>query len=286
MANPQKEQGYTAVANEILEEVAIRKFSSTQHKILLVIWRYTYGFHRKSHAFSISFVQSKTGLSKDASKRGIKSLIDKNVITVVKEASFNGSRELMFNKDYETWKIVSDAPENVEEMEQNTSNNSLGADSSTGGGIAPPTGSAPAPPTGGGSAPQLKKEKESKERVVVDARKETPFSFFEQNFHILNGHIQDKIGNWCDDLTEEVVMEAMKITSENGVRKFSYTESILREWFNHSLTDIEKVRAHELHKKEAKPNARHGNNPQRDMGKGRTGQEQFVPEFVGRYKRA
>ncbi|GAK12216.1 hypothetical protein [Geomicrobium sp. JCM 19039] len=38
--------------------------------------------------------------------------------------------------------------------------------------------------------------------------------------------------------------------------------------------------------KEVKPNARHGNNPQRDMGKGRTGQEQFVPEFVGRYKRA
>ena len=47
MANPQKENGYTTIANELLEAIYCSKFSPTEFKMLLFIFRYTYGFNRK-----------------------------------------------------------------------------------------------------------------------------------------------------------------------------------------------------------------------------------------------
>ncbi|GAK01484.1 replication protein [Geomicrobium sp. JCM 19055] len=54
-ANPQAENGYTRVANEIMEVVQEYKFSANELKIILCIWRYTYGFQRKEHSISLSF---------------------------------------------------------------------------------------------------------------------------------------------------------------------------------------------------------------------------------------
>jgi hypothetical protein len=42
MANPQPEDGYTILANEILEAMARTKLSPTQYRLLFVVWRYTY----------------------------------------------------------------------------------------------------------------------------------------------------------------------------------------------------------------------------------------------------
>ena len=55
MANPQLENGYTRIANEILEAMAKVKLSPTQYRVLFVVWRYTYGFSRKSADLSLTF---------------------------------------------------------------------------------------------------------------------------------------------------------------------------------------------------------------------------------------
>lgn len=47
MANPQLEDGYTSIANEILERLALIKISATDWRVLVTIIRRTYGFHKK-----------------------------------------------------------------------------------------------------------------------------------------------------------------------------------------------------------------------------------------------
>lgn len=84
-----------------------------------------------------------------------------------------------------------------------------------------------------------------------DARtKETAFSFYQNNgFGILTPHVGEKIGTWIDDLNEELVIYAMKISIENGVLKWNYTASILKDWFNKKFTSVEQVQAHEAQRK-------------------------------------
>lgn len=56
MANPQIENGYTAVANEILDNLYKFSLNGTELKVISCIFRYTFGFHRKSHKLSASFM--------------------------------------------------------------------------------------------------------------------------------------------------------------------------------------------------------------------------------------
>lgn len=76
---------------------------------------------------------------------------------------------------------------------------------------------------------------------------ENPFNFYEQNgFGALGNHIGDKIGFWIDDLNEELVLQAMKLTVENGADNWNYVEKILRDWMNRGFKSIDDYKAHEL----------------------------------------
>gem|GEM_PF-2011942 len=105
MANPQAENGYTKIANEILDALAKTKLNGTQRRILDVVFRYTYGFNRKSHNLSLTFIAEATNLDKSQVKREFNKLIDLELIKVFKEASFNNTRVVGINKDYEQWGI-------------------------------------------------------------------------------------------------------------------------------------------------------------------------------------
>ena len=108
MADVQVENGFTKIANQILEEIAKFKFNGTELRIIMIIWRYTYGFNRKSHEMSAGFISNAIGVDISRVKKVLKDLIDKKVILVVEEASFNSSRILAFNKNFEEWGVESD----------------------------------------------------------------------------------------------------------------------------------------------------------------------------------
>src|SRR5690606_22379640 len=74
----------------------------------MIIWRYTYGFNRKSHEMSAGFISNAIGVDISRVKKVLKDLIDKKVILVVEEASFNSSRILAFNKNFEEWGVEND----------------------------------------------------------------------------------------------------------------------------------------------------------------------------------
>jgi DnaD/phage-associated family protein len=94
-----------------------------------------------------------------------------------------------------------------------------------------------------------------KEEEEAPAQQVNPFQFFEENgFGVIGGYISEKIGSWCDDLSPELVLEAMKIAVEYGAKNWTYVERILRNWADKKYTSVEQVQAAllEFREKQAK----------------------------------
>lgn len=108
MANPQLENGYMKIANEIMDEIYTCKFNGTEFRIIMVIWRYTYGFNRKEHELSTNFIANAVGMDNSRVRKVLKDLINSKVILVKKQATFNKSRVLSFNKNYRDWGVKKD----------------------------------------------------------------------------------------------------------------------------------------------------------------------------------
>ena len=103
MASPQLENGYTRIANEILEELAKRPFSGRENSILWVVVRMTYGFNRKEARIGMTEMARRTGILRQHCASITKELIEKKVLL------FSGTlytRTLGVNKDYDSWKVV------------------------------------------------------------------------------------------------------------------------------------------------------------------------------------
>lgn len=107
MANPQIEDGYTRVANEILEKVYSSGFNGTELEIILCVWRYTYGFQRKEKDLSESFISKAIGKHKKQVGMELAKLIQFRVIVEIKVASFNTPRVIAFNKNFDEWELNS-----------------------------------------------------------------------------------------------------------------------------------------------------------------------------------
>ncbi|MCF2718003.1 replication protein [Paenibacillus sp. UKAQ_18] len=96
---------FTRITNEILEEIAKRKFNGTQYGIIISILRNTYGFQRKSHGMSLTFIAEATDTKKAQVKRELDKLIEMKVIKVYAEGTYTTSREIGFNKNFSEWQI-------------------------------------------------------------------------------------------------------------------------------------------------------------------------------------
>ena len=103
MANPQKENGYTPIANEILERIMRVNLSGTQFRIVMAVWRYTYGFNRKHHAMSVTFIANAVGTSRSRASNEIKMLVEKNILEIIKPSTFKSPAVIGFHKDYDMW---------------------------------------------------------------------------------------------------------------------------------------------------------------------------------------
>lgn len=101
MASPQKENGYTPIANEILEALARQRINSDAWKLIMVIFRKTYGFRKKQDKIALSQFVLATQLTKSAVCRGLNRLKDMNIIIRIANDDCTIYR---FNKDFDTWK--------------------------------------------------------------------------------------------------------------------------------------------------------------------------------------
>jgi phage replication O-like protein O len=102
MANPQIEKGHTRIANEIIEQISKTDLNGTQMRIVMVIWRYTYGFSRKEYEMALTYLAEAINSTKSHVVKELTTLIDRKIVSVVGIGPRRG-RILSFNKNYDEW---------------------------------------------------------------------------------------------------------------------------------------------------------------------------------------
>ena len=100
MANPQLEDGYTQLANELLEHLMRLHLSPDQWRVLLCIIRKTYGFKKKVDYIANLQIQTATNLGKTVVSRALWKLETRNIIT--RNGKVSG-----LQKNWELWLEVS-----------------------------------------------------------------------------------------------------------------------------------------------------------------------------------
>jgi phage replication O-like protein O len=103
MASPQKEHGYTGIANEIIEALLKANLSAQEFKIILLIIRKTYGYRKKEDYISLRQIAQATGASVNGCSRAVNKLHRKKMIGVNRTVE-GLPNKYKFNKDYSQWK--------------------------------------------------------------------------------------------------------------------------------------------------------------------------------------
>ncbi|GAB6385305.1 DnaD domain-containing protein [Enterococcus cecorum] len=89
------------------------------------------------------------------------------------------------------------------------------------------------------------RNKECKNIDVVVEERVDPISkairTYEQVFGLANPITIQTIQFWCKDLSPELVIKALEITSKSNARNFKYTEAILRSWEKQGIQTVEDV---------------------------------------------
>ena len=109
MADPQLENGYTQIANELMECLMRLHLSPNHWRVLLCIIRKTYGFHKKVDYIANFQIAKATGLCKAVVSRSLKSLNNQGLIT-------RNGKHIGFKKDWGQWEklaVLSTLPEGV-----------------------------------------------------------------------------------------------------------------------------------------------------------------------------
>ena len=103
MANPQTENGYTKIANEIMIALCRVRIPGEARQILDVIISKTYGWNKKCDRISLSQFVEMTGQQKSHVSRNIKKLEAMNLIVITLKGNKLG-HTYNFIKDFERWK--------------------------------------------------------------------------------------------------------------------------------------------------------------------------------------
>lgn len=91
---------------------------------------------------------------------------------------------------------------------------------------------------------EITSKKKEEDDEAPQTNTENPFRFFEENgFGTIGGYIAQKISRWCDDLSDDLVLEAMKIAVERGAKSWSYVEKILINWADKKIKTVDQANA-------------------------------------------
>jgi phage replication O-like protein O len=96
MANPQKENGYIKIADEIMEEFCRFRIPGSIRQIIDCILRKTYGWQKKEDWISHSQLVQMTGMKKGNVSRELSKAITHRLVIII-------DNKLKFNKNYEEW---------------------------------------------------------------------------------------------------------------------------------------------------------------------------------------
>lgn len=98
MSSPQKENGFTPIANELFEAFYRCKLLEYERVCIMHIWRKTYGWNKKEDWVANSQFSEETGIPRPHITRTLKALKDKKIVTLL-------GNKISINKDYDKWKV-------------------------------------------------------------------------------------------------------------------------------------------------------------------------------------
>lgn len=112
MKNPQLEDGFTRIANELFEAILGFGFSGTEYAVVFAVIRKTYGYGKKEDDMSASQIGEMIGKHRNHVTVAINELVSKCVLTK-RQGSYG--MILGLNKDYQNWgnKQATDSTESV-----------------------------------------------------------------------------------------------------------------------------------------------------------------------------
>ena len=110
MAAPQIENGFTRIANELIEAVCRLAISGGEMRILFYIIRRTYGFGCISAEITRSSIAEAVCMNEVNVSRAIRKLRDGGII-VQQFSARNGRQILGIQKDYDKWSYMHDKPQ-------------------------------------------------------------------------------------------------------------------------------------------------------------------------------
>lgn len=103
MANPQKENGYTAIANDILNAFRAFRIPGEARQVLECIIRQTYGYNKREDRISLLQFSEWTGMKKPEVCRALAKLQTMNIIIGEKANNRNIATKYSLNKNYDEW---------------------------------------------------------------------------------------------------------------------------------------------------------------------------------------
>ena len=108
-ASPQLENGFTRIADELLEALTATNLTARQYRIVLAIVRKTYGFGKKRDAISASQLSAMTKIPRSKIPRILTDLARLRIITIHGERKRGRTPTLSLQKDHTAW--GGDAPQ-------------------------------------------------------------------------------------------------------------------------------------------------------------------------------
>jgi phage replication O-like protein O len=111
MTSPQIENGYTRIANELLDAILRYPFSRREYAVVMAIVRMTYGFNKKEDAISGWQLSEMTGIDRSHVSKTINELVKKNVLKKGDSGRISHGQAialLSINKHYTAWITVAE----------------------------------------------------------------------------------------------------------------------------------------------------------------------------------
>lgn len=116
-ASPQLENGYTRLANELLDALIGAKLTARQWAVFMAVVRKTYGFNKKNDDIGLSQLASMTGIAKAHVSVAVRELAARRILT--REMGTFGHR-LGINKKHKSWIGVTESvTRDIEEVPLN-----------------------------------------------------------------------------------------------------------------------------------------------------------------------
>lgn len=103
MASPQKERGYSPIANELLDAIIQHPFTGTELKIVMAVVRHTYGWSRAKAQIKYYTIAKMTNTDRANVRKLTLALAEKKVIFM--QECKDGSFIIGMNKNYEEWQL-------------------------------------------------------------------------------------------------------------------------------------------------------------------------------------